>query len=148
MDELKLVPISINDMAVFDKTEYKNLSVDKRKKLIEDSKLGQAFGEFFRFTLIKVYNEVVGVVNISGHGKNVVSVAPEIFLEYRGKGYGKKALIIAYDLVKEWGFKELTAGIREENETSQHLHEKLGFIHIGNKVSKNGNSLKIYSRKV
>jgi RimJ/RimL family protein N-acetyltransferase len=95
-----------------------------------------------------VDGNVVGVINVQGHGKDVVSVAPEIFEEYRGKRFAYKSLSLAYTFAKDKGFKELTAGIREENFASQKLHEKLGFKYVKNSISRNGNVLKIYSKQL
>lgn len=148
MKNLELKPISNKDIEWLDKTEYKNLSTERRKMLIKDSEQCLCRGEFFRFFLIKVDGTVVGVINMQGHGKEVVSVAPEIFEEYRGKGFAYKSLSTAYVFAKEKGFKELTAGIREENLASQKLHLKLGFKYVEDYTSKNGNLLKKYSKQL
>ncbi len=148
MKNLNLRPISILDIDWLDKTEYKNLSNEKRKRLIKDSEQFSCNGEFFRFFLITVDNVVVGVININGHGKSVVSVAPYIIEGHRNNGYAVKSLNLAYKFVKEKGFKELTAGIREENLASQNLHLKLGFNFVKDFLSKNGNKIKIYSKKL
>ena len=145
MNDIKLQTIYILDIDWLDKTEYKGLSTERRKKLVEDSDKGLCNGEFFRFFIVKRGEKCVGVINMSGHGKDVVSVAPEILEEFRGRGFGEESLRIAYSLAKELGFREITAGIREDNLTSINLHLKLGFKYVKNHVSKNGNVLKIYS---
>lgn len=146
MKDIRLKSISISDIEWLDKTEYKSLPVERREKLVEDSEKCSCMGEFFRFFLIKADGKVVGVINVQGHGKDVVSVAPEIFTEYRGKGLAYESLILAYAFVKENGFKQLIAGIREENIASQKLHLKLGFKYISDSISKNGNKLKTYQK--
>ncbi len=148
MENIELKPISILDIEWLDKTEYKNLSTEKRLMLVKDSEMRLCRNEFFCFFLIKVDGNVVGVINVQGHGKDVVSSAPEIFEEYRGNGFAYKSLSLAYVFAKDKGFKELTAGIREENFASQKLHEKLGFKYVKNSTSKNGNVLKIYSKQL
>jgi len=148
MKNIELKPISISDIEWLDKTEYKSLSSEKRLLLIKDSEMRLCKSEFFCFFLIKVDGNVVGVINIQGHGKDIVSIAPEIFKEYRGNGFAYKSLSLAYMFVKDKGFKELTAGIREENFASQKLHEKLGFKYVKTSISKNGNVLKIYSKQL
>lgn len=148
MGRMELVPIRVDDVGILDKTEYKNLSVVDRLALIEDSTKGQSKGEFFRFYLIKAEKEVVGVINVFGHGKEKISVAPEIFIEHRNKGYAKKSLTTAYSIAKELGFKIVIAGIRSDNIASQRLHEKLGFTWIGESVSKRGNLMKNYKKEL
>ena len=146
MENLKLQPISILDIEWLDKTEYKGLSEERRKELVKDSDKGLYNGEFFRFFIVKRGAENVGVINMRGHGKEVVSVAPEILKEFRGRGFGEESLKIAYSLAKELGFREITAGIREDNLVSINLHLKLGFKYVKEHASKNGNVLKIYSK--
>ncbi len=148
MKDIELKPISNLDIEWLDKTEYKCLSTERRLMLVKDSERCLCRNEFFVFFLIKLDGNVVGVINVQGHGSDVVSVAPEIFEEYRGKGFAYKSLLLAYMFAKDKGFKELTAGIREENFASQKLHEKLGFKLVKISTSKNGNILKIYSKQL
>lgn len=134
------------DIDWLDKTEYRDLSYEKRKILVEDAERGICGGRYFRFFLVVCGSEKVGVINMCGHENQTVSVAPEILKEYRGLGYGKKSLELAYAIAKKDGFKFITAGIREDNIASQNLHIKLGFKFEKTVVSKNGNLLKIYSK--
>lgn len=148
MKNLKLQPISILDIEWLDKTEYKGLSVDRRKELVRDSDKGLIDGDFFRFFLVKNGEETVGLINMRGHGKEVVSVAPEILKEYRGQGFGEESLKIAYSLAKELGVREITAGIRADNLISINLHLKLGFKYLKEHTSKNGNLIKTYTKTI
>ncbi len=68
MENIALVPISIDNIEILNLTEYKNLSIEKRKLLVQDSEKGLCKGEFFRFYLIKNGKETVGVINMCGHG--------------------------------------------------------------------------------
>ena len=104
MKNILLVPIPIDDIEVLNLTEYKNLSIESKKELVQDSIKGICKGDFFRFYLIKNGKEIVGVLNMCGHGKDKVSVAPEIFEMYRKKGFATKSLNLAYAIVKENGF--------------------------------------------
>ena len=131
MENIELKPISILDIEWLDKTEYKSLSTEKRLMLVEDSERRLCRNEFFCFFLVKVDGNVVRVIE-----------------EYRGKRFAYKSLSLAYTFAKDKGFKELTAGIREENFASQKLHEKLGFKYVKNSISRNGNVLKIYSKQL
>ena len=148
MQNLILVPISIDDMEILNLTEYNNLSKESKQLLIKDSEKGLCKGEFFRFYLIKNGKEIVGVINMCGHGVDTISVAPEIFKKFRHKGFATKSLEIAYKIAKEMGFNKVIAGIRKENVASQNLHEKLGFIFVKDFTSKNGNPMKYYSKNL
>ena len=83
-----------------------------------------------------------------GHGRDNISIAPEIFETHRRKGFATKSLNIAYAISKKMGFKTVVAGIRKENIASQRLHEKLGFSFINNFLSKNGNEMKKYIKEI
>ena len=148
MKNILLVPISIDDIEVLNLTEYKNLSIESKKELVQDSIKGICRGDFFRFYLIKNGKEIVGVLNVCGHGKDNVSVAPEIFEMYRKKGFATKSLNLAYAIAKENGFDTVIAGIRKENIASQKLHEKLGFSFVEEFTSKSGKLMKRYSKKI
>ena len=51
--------------------------------------------------------------------------------EYRGKGNGRKLLEAVIQSGKEAGFHTIIARIAEGNDVSVHLHESVGFDHIG-----------------
>ena len=146
MENLYLSPISINEIEILDLTEYNNLTIEKRRLLVQDSEKEICRGDFFRFYLIKMQDETIGVINMCGHGTDDISVAPEIFKDFRNKGFATKSLNIAYDIAKEKGFKKVIAGIRIENIASQKLHEKLGFNYEGKFTSKSGKIMKRYSK--
>lgn len=148
MEDLILVPITADDIWLLDKTEYSALTQEERRGLVEDSQSGLCRGEFFRFYIVRCQGIAVGVINMFGHGNKVVSVAPEIFWEHRGKGLATKSLLLSYEIAKGEGFAEVNAGIRAENVASQNLHVKLGFKYIEDQVSRHGNLLKIYSRSI
>ncbi len=145
---MQLIPISEKDLQILDFTEYKNLSVEKRKLLVQDSKKGSCNGEYFRFYIVKVGTEAVGVINTCGHGVDAVSVAPEIFEKFRNQGFATKSLNLAYDIAKDTGFETVIAGIRKENVASQKLHQKLGFTFVEEFVSKNGKPMIKYVKKL
>lgn len=143
-----MLPITIDDVELLDKTEYSNLSKEDRKMLVQNSKNGLLNGNFFRFYLIKNGLETVGVINMYGHGSNTISVAPEIFVEFRNKCFAIKGLNIAYKIAKELGFNKVIAGIRKENIASQNLHKKLGFSFVEDFTSKNGKPMKRYFKNL
>ena len=139
-----LKPISKNDINVFDQTEYENLTLENRKRLIEDSINELCKSKYFKFYLILVDDICVGFINVCGHSESVVSIAPEIKKDYRKKGYAYVAMQKAIDLAREKGYKIAVAGSRIDNIASQKLQEKLGFEYVQNIFSKNGNELKYY----
>ena len=102
--KLDLKPITNLDIDWLDKTEYKNLSLEQRKSLVLDSEQSNHNGNFFRFFLVQYGQENVGVISMCGHGEKVISVAPEIIMEHRGKGFALKSLQMAYKIAKNLGF--------------------------------------------
>ena len=141
---MQLKPISKNDINVFDQTEYGNLTLENRERLINDSINGLCKGKYFKFYLIMVDDICVGFINVCGHSESVVSIAPEIKKDYRKNGYAYLAMQKAIDLAREKGYKIAVAGIKIDNIASQKLQEKLGFEYVQNIFSKNGNQLKYY----
>lgn len=141
---MQLKPISKNDINVFDQTEYGNLTLENRERLINDSINELCKGKYFKFYLIMVDDICVGFINVCGHSESVVSIAPEIKKDYRKKGYAYLAMQKAIDFAIEKGYKIAVAGIKIDNIASQKLQEKLGFEYVQNIFSKNGNQLKYY----
>jgi RimJ/RimL family protein N-acetyltransferase len=71
---------------------------------------------------------IIGLSNIHTINKNA-----DLFIvigedEYRGKGYGKKAMEWILDFgFHELGLHKINLGVFEENESAIHLYKKLGF---------------------
>ena len=87
---------------------------------------------------------VVGYIFLYQHNEYIISAGPEIFEEYRCKGYAYEAMRQAYDYAKKSGYKIATAQIRKNNIASIRLHEKLGFILDCEMLNKRGNEIYIY----
>ncbi|MBQ9745120.1 MAG: GNAT family N-acetyltransferase [Clostridia bacterium] len=87
---------------------------------------------------------VVGCIFLYQHNDYIISAGPEIFEEYRCKGYAYEAMKQAYDYAKKSGYKIATAQIRKNNIASIRLHEKLGFILDCEMLNKRGSEVFIY----
>ena len=87
---------------------------------------------------------VVGCIFLYQHNEYIISAGPEIFEEYRCKGYAYEAMRQACDYAKKSGYKIATAQIRKNNIASIRLHEKLGFILDCEMLNKRGNEIFIY----
>ena len=143
VENLELVPISLQDIDCFDGTEYKNLSTDKRRELIENSLNGSYNGKYFEFYLLKLGGETIGLFNVCAHSKSVISVAPEIKENFRQKGYGTAGMHLSLLNAKQKGYKVAIATVREENLASIKLHDKLNFERVMN-YEKNGKPIRTY----
>ena len=89
-------------------------------------------------------SSVIGYIFLYQHNEYIISAGPEIFEEYRCKGYAYEAMKQAYNYAKASGYKIATAQIRKDNVASIRLHEKLGFILDCEMLNKRGNEVFIY----
>ncbi len=137
-------PITHKDIDKLNGLSYADMASSKKAEMITASEKEKYNCKFFKFLLIEADGETVGCINILGHSKSVVSIAPEIKVKYRGKGYAKQAKLKAIEYVKTLGFQIEYAGIREENLASIRLHESLGFEYVQDFYSSRGNKLKLY----
>lgn len=145
-ESLKLYPITFSDIECFDGSEYQNLSDEKKQDLIMHSNSANYSGNYFKFFLLKMGDCVVGFINIYAHDKSVVSIAPEIKMQYRRKGFAEKGLILAYEFMKGLGYSVVVADINNDNIASQRLHEKLGFKIIKRYINKNNKEMILYKK--
>ena len=144
MENLKLKAITHCDQGIFDKTEYQGLTKKKRIELISRSIEKSYENKYFEFFLLQNDSDIVGLMNFKAHSDTVISVAPEIKEEFRGKGFATAGLKLAYNLAKEKGFKIAIADIREDNLPSIKLHEKLGFEYMRTYKNLKGTTLRLY----
>ena len=107
------------------------------KELIEQWKTNLYKGNFFEMLAVLNGDSVVGMISLYEHSKSVISIRPEIFEEYRGNGFGKKAMTEAIGRAKEKKYSVVLQQVRTNNTASIRLHESLGF-EKDNTVYKNG----------
>ncbi|MBQ7336198.1 MAG: GNAT family N-acetyltransferase [Clostridia bacterium] len=133
----KDIPQLRNSMFI-GKTDEEIISVLNKWDTLE---LNGRYSEFFAV----LHGEcVVGYVSLYQHNDYIISAGPEIFSEYRRKGYAYAALRQAYDYAKSRGYKIATAQVRKNNIASIKLHEKLGFILDCEMINRHGNEVYIY----
>ena len=103
---------------------YSDFSIEKIESMICDWNTKQFNGKYFDMFAIVSDEKIVGTISLYQHSTEVVSIGPEIFCEYRRKGFAKEAMKCASQTAKEKGFKIVSQQIRVDNTAS-----------IGKKVS-------------
>ena len=106
---------------------YSDLSTEQVEALICDWDKKQFNGKYFEMYAIVSDEKIVGTISLYQHSSEVISIGPEIFCEYRRKGFAKEAMICACQMAKEKGFKIVSQQIRTNNAASIALHRSLGF---------------------
>ena len=106
---------------------FSDLSTEQVEALICDWDKKQFNGKFFEMYAIVSDEKIVGTISLYQHSSEVVSIGPEVFCEYRRKGFAKEAMICACQKAKEKGFKIVSQQIRTNNAASIALHRSLGF---------------------
>ena len=106
---------------------YSDLSTEQVEALICEWYKKQFNGKYFEMYAIVSDEKIVGTISLYQHSSEVISIGPEIFCEYRRKGFAKEAMICACQMAKEKGFKIVSQQIRTNNAASIALHCLLGF---------------------
>ena len=106
---------------------YSDLSTEQVEALICDWYKKQFNGKYFEMYAIVSDEKIVGTISLYQHSSEVISIGPEIFCDYRRKGFAKEAMICACQMAKEKGFKIVSQQIRTNNAASIALHCSLGF---------------------
>ena len=132
------------DLARLMKTEEQ-----EAEKLIKQWNTGSFNGKRFEAYAVRHDGGTVGFITLFQHSGAVVSIGPEIFEEYRGRGFGTEAMMCALDIARSEGFKTVSQQIRTNNGASLKMHEKLGFETDGS-VFRNikGNDCLIYLKSL
>ncbi|MBQ8077698.1 MAG: GNAT family N-acetyltransferase [Eubacterium sp.] len=126
-----------------------NMSLEDINKLITQSDSELFENKFFKMYVIMVAELIVGTISVYEHSANVVSIGPDIFEEYRQRGYATEAMKAIMDIAKAKGYKVVFQQIRTNNTASIALHTKLGF-ETDNCIfkNKNDNEVSIYLKPV
>ena len=115
------------DASELQKYVYSDLSTEQVEALICEWYKKQFNGKYFEMYAIVSDEKIVGTISLYQHSSEVISIGPEIFCEYRRKGFAKEAMICACQMAKEKGFKIVSQQIRTNNAASIALHCSLGF---------------------
>ena len=115
------------DASELQKYVYSDLSTEQVEALICEWYKKQFNGKYFEMYAIVSDEKIVGTISLYQHSSEVLSIGPEIFCEYRRKGFAKEAMICACQMAKEKGFKIVSQQIRTNNAASIALHCSLGF---------------------
>lgn len=137
--------LKIEDASELQKYGYSGMSAEQVEALICDWGQKQFDGKYFEMFAIISDEKIVGTVSLYQHSLEVVSIGPEVFDEYRRKGFAKKAMMLACQMAKEKGFKIVSQQIRTDNAASIALHRSLGFETNGIVYTNSkGNKVSIY----
>ena len=137
--------LKIEDTSELQKYGYSGMSAEQVEALICDWGQKQFDGKYFEMFAIISDQKIVGTVSLYQHSLEVVSIGPEVFDEYRRKGFAKKAMMLACQMAKEKGFKIVSQQIRTDNAASIALHRSLGFETNGIVYTNSkGNKVSIY----
>ncbi len=124
---------------------FSDLSTEQVEALICDWDKKQLNGKYFEMYAIVSDEKIVGTISLYQHSSEVVSIGPEVFCEYRRKGFAKEAMICACQIAKEKGFKIVSQQIKTNNAASIALHSSLGFESSGLVYTNaKGNQVSIY----
>ena len=122
-----------------------NLNLDEAKNLINEWNTQIFDGKHFEMFAIISNETVVGMISMYEHSKSVISIGPEIFKEYRQKGFAKAAMEKAISIAQSQHYAIVLQQVRINNEASIKLHESLNFER-DNAIYKNkkGNDIYLY----
>ena len=136
---------SIDDAKEFQQKQSTNMSLEEVTALIVKWEEKEFAGKYFEMFAVMNNTEIVGMLSLYQHSKNVISCGPEIFECYRRQGFAGKAMMIAMETAKNNGYKLMSQQIRADNIASIALHNKLGFETDGYVYkNKNGNDVQIF----
>ena len=133
-----------DDISILKKNIFTDKSQEEILSIIQDWQTLDFNGKYFEMFAIVDGDNIVGTISLYQHNDYIISAGPEIFTEYRRKGYEFEAMKQAYKYAKKRGYKIATAQIRKDNIASLQLHKKLGFVLDCEMINKRENEVYIY----
>jgi len=124
---IKLRNFINDDAAVLQQSVYPNMPVEQIKEMIANWDKKEFQDRYFEMFAVLDDEEIVGTISLYQHSKQVISIGPEVFSDYRRKGFAKEAMRLASDVARNKGYKIVCQQIRTDNVASIALHQSLGF---------------------
>jgi Sortase and related acyltransferases len=126
-----------------------HLPAEKAESLLAEWNAGSYQGSYFEMFAVQCDDTVVGTVSLYGHSQAIVSIGPEIFEEFRRRGFAKAAMTEAMRIARERGFEIVLQQVRTDNGASIRLHEALGFEKDNyTYTNRNGNEVFLYLKTI
>lgn len=126
------------------------------KKWIEKSKgHWENDGPFFAFAVLDAENKLIGMVeanvdyeHFEGYEEGDVNISYGLYPFARGKGYASRAVDILTKFLKDKGSKRAVIRIDPENENSQKVPTRCGFVKTGEMTTKKGEKFLIFVKNL
>ena len=149
MMEIVLRKFEKEDAPALQQSGFASLSVEQTENMIGEWNKGQVGGKSFEMLAVLHREVIVGTVSLYQHSDTVLSIGPEIFFDYRQKGFAKKAMGLAMEMARKKGYRIVSQQIRTNNDASIALHQALGFETNGALYTNaKGNPVSIYLKSL
>ena len=146
---IAITPLSRADLPALTGTAYGDMPPEaKLKMLAESQNRRHGDGHYFEVFTLKAGETVVGLVNLYAQQPGAVSVGLDIREPFRRKGYATRAAAPLAALLTEKGFSVIRTHVRTDNEASLRLHEKLGFIRMGQDKTDRGAKVIVFEKRL
>lgn len=145
MQMIKLRNFIDNDINTLKKYKFNKLSQEEIKELILEWNSKTINGNYFEMFAILNDDNVVGTISVYQSSENMCSCGVEVYSDYRRQGFGREAMIIILNELRDRGIKLVCQQIRKNNTASILLHKSLKFETDGYiYTNKKGNEVLIY----
>ncbi len=127
-----------------------HVSPEEAKRVIKEWNSCMYNGLYFEMLAVQSDNVLVGTISLYEHSHSIISLGPEIFEEYRRRGFAKAAMTEAIKMVEEKKvYRIILQQVRTTNTASIRLHESLGFERDNNVfTNRKGNEVYFYLKAV
>lgn len=142
---VKLRHFNDDDAAFLRQSRYAGSSAESIREMIKKWNTLEYQNRYFEMFAIICGDKTVGTISLYQHSDSVVSIGPEVFLEFQRRGFGKKAMLAAMDIAKGKGYKIVSQQVKSDNVPSIALHKSLGFETDGyGYINKKGEEVYIF----
>lgn len=146
---IAITPLSRADLPALTGTAYDDMPPEaKLKMLAESQNQRHGDGRYFEVFTLKDGDMAVGFASLYEREKGVASVGLDIREPFRRKGYATRAAEPLAALLTEKGFSVIRTHVRTDNEASLRLHEKLGFIRMGQDKTDRGAKVIVFEKRL
>ena len=124
---VKLRNFELGDASALQQERHRNMSIEEIKSMICDWNKLEYGGKYFEMFAIIVGDKIAGEISLYQLSDSVVSIGLEVFLRFRGQGFGKQAAMLALEMCSDKGYKIACHQVLSDNIPSIALNKSLGF---------------------
>ena len=116
-----------SDVNILRQYNYSHSQIAEIQNKIHAWNSYESKNKYFELFTIVYDEKIVGMITLNQYSDNIISITPVIISSFQKQDIWKKAMLLAFEIAKNKGYKMVLQETRVTHFSSIALHKSLGF---------------------